>query len=163
MKKDSSARPALAAAIAALYAALTAATAFMASGAVQLRLSEALCILPAFTPAGIPGVTLRCFLANLLTGAPAPDILFGTAATLLAALGTYALRERKRLRLMPPVLANTLILPFVFRLAYGMPGPWYIYAPAVFLGEALSAGLLGGLLGSFIERNDYLRGMLSGK
>ena len=85
-----------AAVIAALYVALT----FLSSlfglsgqGAVQLRISEALTVLPYFTAAAVPGVTLGCLLANLLTGAAAPDLIFGTLATLLGAIGTRALRR----------------------------------------------------------------------
>ena len=70
-----------AAVIAALYAAITYAAAPLASGVIQVRISEALCALPIFTPSAIPGVTLGCLLANLLTGSPLPDVIFGTLAT----------------------------------------------------------------------------------
>ncbi|MCM1124540.1 MAG: QueT transporter family protein, partial [Eubacterium sp.] len=81
-----------AAMIAALYIVLTfIANAFgLANHAVQVRFSEALTVLPYFTPAAIPGLYIGCFLSNILTGCALPDILFGSLATLLGALGTYA-------------------------------------------------------------------------
>ncbi len=83
-----------AAVIAAVYVILTmlAASFNLASGAIQVRFSEVLTILPYFTPAAVPGVVIGCLLSNILTGCALPDIIFGTFATLLGALGTYALR-----------------------------------------------------------------------
>ena len=96
-----------AALIAALYVVLTfVSNAFgMASGAVQVRISEALTILPFFTPAAIPGVTIGCLLSNLFTGCAPLDILFGTCATLLGALGSYSLRRCRWLVPLPPIAA----------------------------------------------------------
>ena len=95
-----------AAAIAALYVVLTfLANAFgLANYAVQLRFSEALTILPFFTPAAIPGLFVGCLLANIFTGAALPDIIFGSLATLIAALGTWKLRNHKWLAPLPPLL-----------------------------------------------------------
>ena len=86
-----------AAMIAALYVVLTYITNLLglASGSIQIRFSEALCILPVFTPAAIPGLWLGCLLANTLTGAIVYDIVFGSIATLLGAVGTYLLRRHK--------------------------------------------------------------------
>ena len=86
-----------AAMIAALYIVLTfIANAFgLANYAVQVRFSEALTVLPYFTPAAIPGLFIGCLLSNILTGCALPDIIFGSLATLLGALGTYALRRWK--------------------------------------------------------------------
>lgn len=102
-----------AALIAALYVVLTFfSNAFgMASGTVQVRISEALTILPFFTPAAIPGVTIGCLLSNLFTGCAPLDILFGTCATLLGALGSYALRRCRWLVPLPPIAANRLLSP----------------------------------------------------
>lgn len=93
-----------AAMIAALYVVITyAVNAFnLASGAIQVRVSEALTILPFFTPAAIPGLTIGCFIANFSTGAVILDVIFGTIATFLGALGTYALRKYKWLAPLPP-------------------------------------------------------------
>ena len=102
-----------AAMIAALYVVLTALAAGfdLASGAIQVRFSEVLTILPFFTPAAVPGVTLGCLLANILTGAALPDIVFGTLATFLGALGTRLLRKHRFLCTLPPVLSNGIIIP----------------------------------------------------
>ena len=106
-----------AAMIAAVYVVLTYfISAFnLASGAIQVRISEALTILPYFTPAAIPGLSIGCLLANLLTGAAIYDVVFGSLATLLGAIGTYLLRKHKFLCTLPPVVANMLIIPFVLR------------------------------------------------
>lgn len=107
-----------AAMIAALYVVMTyAINAFnLASGAIQVRVSEALTILPFFTPAAIPGLVIGCFIANLSTGAVILDVIFGTLATLLGALGTYALRKYKWLAPLPPIISNTIIVPWVLPL-----------------------------------------------
>ena len=103
--------------IAALYVALThLSNAFgLASGIIQCRISEALCILPVFTAAAIPGLTIGCIIANLTTMASIVDIIFGSLATLIGALGAYWLRNHKWLTPLPTILANTLILPFVLK------------------------------------------------
>ena len=135
-------------AIAALYVALTflSAQLGLSSGVIQLRLGEALCILPVFTPAAVPGLAIGCLLANAMTGGVVLDVIFGSMATLLGAMGTRALRSRPVLSLLPPVLANAFIVPFVLRYGYGMPdGIWYM-AITVGAGEIHSAGVLGMLL-----------------
>lgn len=138
-----------AATVAALYVVLTwlmAAFDLSGQGAVQLRLSEMLCILPYFTTAAIPGLTLGCLLANLLTGAMWQDVVFGTLATLLGALGSYLLRRFKWLTPLPPILANTIIIPFVLKFAYQLDdGLWFLFL-TVFGGEVLSVYLFGMLL-----------------
>ena len=104
-----------AAVIAALYVVLTllANALGLANYAVQVRFSEALTILPFFTPAAIPGLCIGCLLSNIMTGCALPDIIFGTAATLLGAVFTYLLRNHKWLAPIPPIVANTVIIPFV--------------------------------------------------
>ena len=142
-----------AATIAALYVLFTylAALFGLSSGAVQLRFSEALCILPFFTPAAIPGLFVGCIVSNLVVpGALIWDIIFGSLATLIGALGTYALRRYSPyLAPIPPVLANTLIVPAV--ISYAMvnaldPALYFSTAFTVFLGEVLSCAVLGLLL-----------------
>ena len=107
--------------IAAIYVVLTVfAGAFnLASGAVQVRISEALTILPIFTPAAIPGLFIGCLIANILGGAVIWDIVFGSIATLIGAVGTYLLRKNKWLAPLPPIIANTIIVPWVLKYAYG--------------------------------------------
>ena len=134
--------------IAALYTVLTVIVgAFgLASGAVQIRISEALCILPVFTPAAIPGLALGCLLSNLFMASLWQDVLFGTLATLLGALGAYYLRRLPLLSPLPTVLANTLIIPPVLAYAYGFEGGLAFFALTVGLGEVISAYVLGLLL-----------------
>ena len=137
-----------AAIVASLYIALTYITAAMglASGAIQLRLSEALCILVAFTPAAIPGLTLGCLVSNLITGCLPTDVLFGSLATLLGAIGGHYLKKHPRLIPLPTVLANTLIVPFVLAFAYRVEEGLPFLFLSVGIGEILSAYLLGILL-----------------
>ncbi len=133
--------------IAALYVVLTfVANAFgLANYAVQVRFSEALTILPFFTPAAIPGLTLGCLLSNILTGCALPDIIFGTFATLIGAVFTYMLRRNKWLAPVPPIAANTLIVPFVLYYAYGIRPLWFSFI-TVGAGEIISCGILGMIL-----------------
>lgn len=137
-----------AAMIAALYVVLTfIANAFgLASGAIQIRLSEALTILPFFTTAAIPGLTIGCLLSNWLTGCVIWDILFGTLATLLGAIGSYALRKQPWLVPIPPIVANMVIVPFVLRYAYGAEDALPYMMATVGLGEIISCYILGILL-----------------
>ena len=124
----------------------------LASGAVQIRFSEALTVLPFFTPAAIPGLFIGCVLSNTLTGCVPLDIVFGSLATLLGALGTYRVRKYKWLAAVPPVLANTLIVPFVLKYAYGIEPLWFSFG-TVFLGEFISCGILGMILLFSLQKN----------
>ena len=118
----------------------------LASGAIQIRISEALTILPAFTPAAIPGLFLGCLISNLITGAMLPDIIFGSLATLLGALGTYFLRKYKWAIPIPPILANVLMIPWILSYVYGFPGSIFYFMLTVGIGEVISCGVLGLLL-----------------
>lgn len=137
-----------AAMIAAIYVVLTVfISAFnLASGAVQVRISEALTILPAFTPAAIPGLFLGCLISNLITGCVPLDVLFGSLATLLGAAGTYLLRKHKWAIPIPPILANALIVPFVLAYVYHIPGGVPYFMLTVGIGEVISCGVLGLIL-----------------
>ena len=134
--------------IASLYVALTFVSALLglSSGAVQVRLSEALCVLAVFTPSAIPGLAIGCLLANLITGCVVWDVVFGAVATLIGAVGTYLLKKRPILALLPPILSNTVIIPFVLKYAYGLSeGIIYIFI-TVGIGEIISVGILGFIL-----------------
>lgn len=133
--------------IAAAYVVLTIAFAPFSFKEIQVRISEALTILPVFTPAAVPGLTVGCLLANILGGAVLPDVIFGTLATLIGAVGTRLLRNRKpALAIFPPIAANMLIIPFVLRYAYDILLPIPLMMLTVGLGEAISCGVLGLLL-----------------
>lgn len=137
-----------AAVIAAIYVILTflANALGMASGVIQVRLSEMLTVLPYFTTAAIPGVTLGCLLSNILTGCSLLDIAFGTLATLLGALGSYWLRKHKFLVPIPPIVANIIIVPWVLRISYGVPDAIPYMMLTVGVGEIISCGILGSIL-----------------
>jgi uncharacterized membrane protein len=137
-----------AAVIAAIYTVLTmiAAGFDLASGAIQVRFSEALTILPFFTSAAVPGLTLGCLISNIVTGCALPDIIFGTLATFIGAVGSYALRRNRFLCSVPPVISNALIIPFVLSYAYHIPGGIPYFMLTVGAGEVISCMLLGQLL-----------------
>ena len=134
--------------IAAMYVALTLlSNAFgLASGVIQVRISEALTILPYFTPAAIPGLFVGCLVSNILAGGVIWDVIFGSLATLIGAVATYWLRRTKGLAPVPPIVSNMLIIPFVLRYAYGAPDAIWFMMVTVGAGELISAGLLGMLL-----------------
>lgn len=136
-----------AAMIAALYVVLTMVFAPFSFREIQVRVSEALTILPAFTPAAVPGLFIGCLLANLLGGAAVPDVIFGSLATLIGAFFTWKLRNKHPfLAPVPPILSNMLIIPFVLRYAYGVPMAIPFMMLTVGFGEVLSCGVLGMLL-----------------
>lgn len=143
-----------AAMIAALYVVLTfiANALGLANYAIQVRFSEALTILPYFTPAAIPGLTIGCLLSNWITGCALTDIIFGTIATLIGALLTYALRRFKWLAPLPPIAANTIIVPWVLRYAYGIGDAIPFLMLTVGCGEFISAGIAGMFLLFSLER-----------
>ncbi len=143
-----------AACIAALYTLLTVCFAPISSGLIQCRASEALCVLPYFTSAAIPGLFVGCALANLLTGAPVYDVIFGSLATLLAALCTYWMRRRvtKYLAPLPSVLFNALIVGALMVLVYGLSIPYWLAALYVGCGQAIACFALGLPLLMVLER-----------
>jgi uncharacterized membrane protein len=139
-----------AAMVAALYVVLTelANMAGLANGAIQVRLSEALTVLPYFTAAAVPGLYVGCLLSNILTGCCLMDIIGGSLATLLGAVGTYLLRGNKRkwLAPIPPIIANVAVVPFILIHGYGVPDAWWYLAVTVGAGEIITCGILGMLL-----------------
>ena len=146
----------LGAMIAATYVVLTyIANIFgLASGAIQIRISEALTILPYFTPAAIPGLFIGCILANLLTGCAVWDIVFGSIATLIGAVTASLLRNRSKwLAPVPNIISNSLIVPFVLIYVYGLKEAYYIHLISVFIGEIISGGVLGMILFFILEKH----------
>lgn len=137
-----------AAMIAALYVVLTliANALGLANYAIQVRFSEALTILPYFTSAAIPGLWAGCVISNLLTGCMPLDIVFGSLATLLGAIGTYLLRKYKWAAPIAPIVANTLIVPFVLAYVYKFEGSIPYFMVTVGIGEVISCGILGMIL-----------------
>ena len=143
--------------IAAFYVVLTIVFAPISFGAIQVRIAEVLTILPMLTAAAIPGLFVGCVLANLLGGAVLLDVVFGSLATLLGAVGGYLLRKRRWLVPMPTVAANSLIVPFVLRYGYGLDLPIPLMMLYVAVGEVLGCYVLGELFASvLIKRVRYL-------
>ena len=147
--------------IAALYVILTfiANALGLANYAVQVRFSEALTILPFFTPAAIPGLYLGCLLSNILTGCAVPDIVFGSFATLAGAVGTYFIAHgrkkqsdpgyitdsklRQFLCALPPVIANMIVVPPILIYVYELEGTLPLFMLTVGAGEVISCIILG--------------------
>lgn len=134
--------------IAALYVVLTMISAMLglSSGVIQVRISEALTVLPYFTPAAIPGLFLGCLIANILSGSIAVDVIFGSLATLLGAIGSYLLRKYKFLVAIPPVISNMIIVPFVLKFAYHLDDALWFMALTVGIGQIICCIGLGNLL-----------------
>lgn len=139
--------------IAAMYIALTMMSnaVGLASGAIQVRVSEALCILPCFLPVAVPGLFIGCFLSNILAGGVIWDVIFGSVATLLGAVGTRFLKKHRYLASLPPIISNMLIVPFVLRYAYHLDGAIWFFMLTVGAGELISCGFLGQMLYSAIQ------------
>lgn len=155
MKKKSKALfIAHAAIIAALYVVLTliANALGLANYAIQIRFSEALTILPYFTPAAIPGLFIGCILSNILTGCVPLDIVFGSLATLLGAIFTYKLRKWKYVSPLPPIIFNMLLVPPVLAFVYQFDGTLLYFAITVGIGEIISCGALGIMLLLLLEK-----------
>ena len=147
-----------AAMIAAIYVVLTLIGASFSYGEVQVRISEALTILPAFTPEAIPGVFLGCLISNILGGCILPDIIFGSLATLIGAIFTWMLRNKsKYLAPLPPIIANVIVVPFVLKYGYMVPLPIPFMMLTVGIGEVISCGVLGLILYTALNR---YRGLL---
>ena len=145
-----------AAMIAAIYVVLTVVFAPFSFGQIQVRISEALTILPYFTPAAIPGLAIGCIVGNAIGGAILPDIICGSIATLIGACFTYLLRKQnKYLAPLPPILANMAIVPFVLRYAYGIPLPIPVLMLSIGIGEIISCGVIGMILLHALKKHQY--------
>ena len=132
----------------------------LANGAIQFRISEALCILPIFLPEAVPGLFVGCFISNLITAFNVFDVIFGSIATLLGAIGARLLRVLPSRFLwaatLPTVLANMLIVPPVLIFAYGATDAYLWLVLTVGIGEAVCAGIGGTVLGYSIKKMKIL-------
>lgn len=153
------------AAVAALYVLLT----FISSlfgldkGVIQFRLSEMLCILPIFLPEAVPGLFIGCIVANLMTSAVIWDVIFGSAATLIGAIGAWLFRKLPKkliwLATLPTILSNAIIVPLVLKFAYGVPDLIPFMVLTVGIGEIVTAGILGMLLYFSLVKNKFLNNL----
>ena len=145
-----------AAMIATFYVVLTLVFQAISFGQIQVRISEALTILPAFTPAAIPGLFIGCLISNMIGGAALWDIVFGSLATLIGAVFTYLLRKQKPFVIvLPPILSNSFIIPFVLRYTYGIQLPIYLLIGSIAIGEVISCGVLGIILFSGLQKSKH--------
>lgn len=142
-----------AAIIAALYAALTVLIIPASYGIMQFRISEALTVLPIFTPAAIPGLFIGCVVANIVSPVGLIDIFVGSAATLIAAVLTYKLRDNKLVALLPPVIANAVLVGFELYKFYNVGFPLPACMFWVGLGEAAAVYALGYPLSLLLEKH----------
>ena len=146
--------------IAALYTALTLVSAMfgLSSGVIQIRISEALCVLPIYSTAAIPGLAVGCLVSNLICGGTVYDIVFGTAATLIGALLAYALKKFPYLSSIPTILSNAAIIPFVLILSgFGGWESFPYFSLTVGIGEVISCGVLGTVLVFYLQRHPDVR------
>ena len=141
-----------AAMIAAVYVVLCAVFAPISYGEIQVRVAEAQVILPFITPAAIPGLFVGCIIANVMGGSIMLDVVLGSLATLIGAVGSWHLRANRFLVLLPPIAANTLIVPYVLRYGYGVPLPIPFMMLTVGIGEVIAVGLFGNVLLSALVR-----------
>lgn len=147
--------------IAALYAVLTLMLPMLSYGPVQIRFAEAMTVLPFFFPEAIPGLAIGCFIANLLGSPYVLDWVFGTLATLIAALWTSRVKK-EWLAPLPPVLCNMVIIGaeiawFEAGFTSAFPAAWLYNGVTVALGEVLACYVLGMLLVKLLPKIDYLQ------
>ncbi|RKD22142.1 Uncharacterized membrane protein [Caminicella sporogenes DSM 14501] len=137
--------------IAAIYAVLTIVFAPISYGEIQIRISEALTILPYFTPAAILGLFVGCLIANLLSPVGILDIIFGSLASLIAAYLSYKM-PKKWLVPLPPVIVNGIIIGLLLKYAYGIPLPLILLMAYVSVGQIIACYGLGYPLMSILEK-----------
>lgn len=142
--------------IAALYVVLTELSAVLgiSSGVIQFRLSEMFAVLPIFTPAAIPGLFIGCFISNIFAGGIVWDVVFGSIATLIGAIGAWLLRKKSvYLAPLPTIITNMAIVPFVLRYAYGAEGSIPFFMLTVGIGEIVTAGIMGVFLAKTLKKH----------
>ena len=158
MRKFTTQELTLAAFVAALYAVMSYfGNIFgLTFGAIQCRFAEALCVLPFVFPCTVPGLFVGCLITNLMSTVGPLDIVFGSTATLLAAIWTAGMPNRY-LAPLPPVICNGIIVGAMiawYEAGFG-PGFWPMFAwngISVAVGEAIACYGLGGLLLSTLEK-----------
>ena len=136
-----------AAIIAAAYAALTLALAPISYSVMQVRISEALCVLTLFTPAAVPGLTIGCLIANLLGPNGVWDVVFGTLATVIGVVGIYLLRNKNFfIAMLPNIISNGVVIGLCCRFLWGETIPLILCMLLVAAGEAISCYIPGFIL-----------------
>ena len=124
-----------------------------ASGLIQVRIAEALCILPCFTAAAVPGLFVGCLIGNIVTGSVIWDVIFGSLATLFAAFLTRQFRNKRYLASVPPIVVNMFVVPIILTKAAGVDQAIGAVSLGIGIGEFLSAGVLGQIVYSVLDKN----------
>ena len=138
--------------IAAVYVAITIAFAPISYGYIQVRISEALTILPFFTPAAIPGLFVGCFIANFLGPLSVADLIIGSSASLIASVLSYKLRHRQILVPLPPVTVNGVMIGAMLYFIYGVPVPLWMCMAFVTVGQIIACYGIGYPLLCFLKK-----------
>lgn len=146
-----------AAMIAAIYVVLVIIFNYWSFGPIQFRIAEAITILPYFTSAAVPGLFVGCLLANFLGGSILADIIFGSIATLIGAIGTYLFAKLKGnvgrwMAPIPPIVSNMLIVPFVLKYGYGAQEAIPLMMVTIGIGEIIVCGVFGLILLAILEK-----------
>lgn len=144
-----------AAVVAALYIVLTLVANMMglANGAIQVRLSEALTLLPVLFAESVWGLFVGCLISNIITGCVIWDIIFGSLATLIGAFVTLGLKKHRFFASLAPVVSNAVIVPFVLKYAYGVGDAWWLMAVTVAIGEIITCVFLAPLVVKALEKH----------
>ncbi|WP_373899072.1 QueT transporter family protein [Haloimpatiens sp. FM7315] len=155
----------LASMIAAIYAALTISFSFMSFGVVQYRIAEGLTILPFFTPYAVFGLTIGCLISNIISPVGSLDLIFGTLATLIAAIATYyigksSFKFKKFLAPLPAVISNAIIIGLLLKYVYVPTMPLWVIMLQVALGEIVCCYAIGLPLIAIIEKNPIIKKFL---
>lgn len=141
----------------ALYVALCCVFAPISFSMIQVRVAEALCILPIFDPFAVVSITIGCSLSNLIIGANIIDAIFGSIATFIGlVLILYIKKNNFYLKMLPTILSNAIIIPFVLIYAYGINEPIWLSAITVGIGELISVYCIGYLLYIFLNKHKEL-------
>jgi uncharacterized membrane protein len=155
-----------AAIIAAIYSALTLTLSFASFGVVQFRVAEGLTVLPFFSSFAIPGLFIGCIVSNVISPMGTPDLIFGSLATLLAAVITYYIGKsnikfKKYIAPLPPVIVNAVIIGIMLKVLYVKDMPLYLCMIQVGLGQLVCCYGIGLPLISVIQKNSSLRNFLN--
>ena len=142
--------------VAALYVVLTWLSSIfgLARGVIQFPLSESLYAFALFSPPAVLGVFVGCIISNILFGLGLYDIIFGSIATLIGAFFTYKLRKHSYSALIPPILSNTIIIPFVLKFTGASDEALWFLASTIFLGEFVTCGVLGSILYTALKKSN---------
>ena len=144
-----------AAVVAALYIVLTLVANMLglANGAIQVRLSEALTLLPVLFAESVWGLFVGCLISNIITGCVIWDIICGSLATLIGAYVTLKLKNHRFLASLAPVVSNAVIVPFVLKYAYGVGDAWWFMVITVAIGEIITCVFFAPLVVKALEKH----------